>query len=222
MEIISLCFERVTPLGFLACHHTWRKMADGQAATVHNIFHKIIKCVCQIVSMECLSPLLSSPVCSCSHDLTNTMMSTKKHMPQKLSNFSRLFQTFLFLFLFYCLIWKWKHFVSKLCSSCRQMNKVYKKYNFCILSLNMTGATIFFIVSHWKPEISLAVVVAHTLGCAGSEQVKNTPLPPTPPFPLCFHVMNPYLRTTPLPKLLTFRVVLIYKTKGSSLVLYYQ
>ena len=31
MEIISPCFERVTPVGFLACHHTWRKMADGGA-----------------------------------------------------------------------------------------------------------------------------------------------------------------------------------------------
>ena len=41
--------------------------------------------------------------------------------------------------------WKWKLLVSKFCSSCRQMNKVYKKYNFCILSLNMTGATIFLL-----------------------------------------------------------------------------
>ena len=60
--------------------------------------------------------------------------------------------------------------VSKLCSSCRQMNKVYQKYNFCIPSLKMTGATI--IIFHWKPEISMAVMVASTLGCAGSEQVK--------------------------------------------------
>ena len=28
------------------------------------------------------------------------------------------------------------------------------------------------IIFHWKPNISLAVVVAPALGCAGSEQVK--------------------------------------------------
>jgi len=52
------------------------------------------------------------------------------------------------------------------------MNKVYQKYNFCRSSLKMADATICFIIFHWKPEISLAVVVAPTLGCAGSEQVK--------------------------------------------------
>ena len=47
MEIISLCFERVTALGFLACHHMWRKMADGGAATVCTVFHvySLIKCL---------------------------------------------------------------------------------------------------------------------------------------------------------------------------------
>ena len=57
------------------------------------------------------------------------------------------------------------------------MNKVYKKYHSCIPSLNMTGATILGRISfHWKPENSLAVVVASTLGCAISEQVKGTQL----------------------------------------------
>ena len=47
MEIISLCFERVIPLGFLACHHKWRKMADGGAATVCTVFHvySLMKCL---------------------------------------------------------------------------------------------------------------------------------------------------------------------------------
>ena len=48
MEVISPCFERVTPLGFLACHHAWRKMADGRAATVRTVFYvySLIKCLC--------------------------------------------------------------------------------------------------------------------------------------------------------------------------------
>ena len=48
---------------------------------------------------------------------------------------------------FFFKTWTWKHFVSKLCSAYRQMNKVYKKYNFCIPSLNMTGATHFWLFS---------------------------------------------------------------------------
>lgn len=83
-------------------------------------------------------------------------------------------------FYFYYFYWKWKQFVSKLCSSCRQMNKVYQKYNFCITSLNVAGATIFWLFSIEKPEISLAVVVTPTLGCAGSEQVKCVDLQALP------------------------------------------
>ena len=37
----------------------------------------------------------------------------------------------------------------------------------------MKGATICLIILHWKPEISLAVVIAPALCCAGSEKVKT-------------------------------------------------
>jgi len=37
----------------------------------------------------------------------------------------------------------------------------------------MRGATLFKIIFHSKPEISLAVVVAPKMGCAGSEQFKE-------------------------------------------------
>ena len=104
------------------------------------------------------------------------------------------------------------------------MNKVYKKYTFCILSLNMTGATIFLLFPtenlkfpwQWWLHIHWAVLAVNRL--------RTLPFPRPLLFLYAsnFHVMNPYLRTTPLPKLLTFRVVLIYKKKGSSLVLYYQ
>jgi len=88
MEIISLCFERVTALGFLACHHMWRKMADGGAATLRSFFifiHKKMS-LCQILSRGRLSPLFSSPVYSCSHDLAN-VMSTKKACAAKVVKF---------------------------------------------------------------------------------------------------------------------------------------
>ena len=40
-----------------------------------------------------------------------------------------------------------ENILFQLCSACRQMNKVYKKYNFCKPNLNMTGATHFWLFS---------------------------------------------------------------------------
>jgi len=46
MEIISLCFERVMPLGFWLAT-MWRKMFDSRVATVCTVFHvySLIKCL---------------------------------------------------------------------------------------------------------------------------------------------------------------------------------
>ena len=204
MEIISPCFERVTPFRFsgLPQHvekNGWRqsyhcaccfsclftnKMSLCQIVSMECLSplfsspvcscslcrivsmeclsplfsSPVCSCsLCQIVSMECLSPLFSSPVCSCSHDLANAMMSTKKACATKSVKFQQVnlnsFQNY-------------AHPVSK-------WIKLTKKWKNCIPSLNRTGATIFLIIFHWKPEMFLAVVVAPTLGCAGSEQVKH-------------------------------------------------
>ena len=85
MEIISLCFERVTPLGFLACHHKSEKMADGGAATVRTVY-SLIKCLSDcvhgvfvtLISFCCLLMIWQMQWCQ-----------PEKHVPQKLSNFCR-------------------------------------------------------------------------------------------------------------------------------------
>ena len=64
-------------------------MADSGAATVCNLLYSFTNkmSLCQMVSMECLSPLFSSPVCSSSHNLANAMMSTKNACAMKVVKF---------------------------------------------------------------------------------------------------------------------------------------
>ena len=68
-------------------------------------------------------------------------------------------------FFFFFLLKNYAHLVDKWIKFTKITTSVYLAWTWQVLQF-------FTIIFHWKPEISLALMVAPTLCCAGSEQVK--------------------------------------------------